>query len=365
MADCCSTFIYTGSGNHLNSNSVGSAFRLGQEFAATTFPRNIDEAHDVFIKNIEIFKDAATSTLATKRGGTNMKMTTYPSYSSFILTSNAMPIDAEADVGGGLMDRIIVLKMDKGKDFNQEMYSSAHMKVHMHGRILGDIFIKRLETMLNTIGMDVFCADLLHIAEAISTKHEMPIRRATAIAEMCAGIKLYIRLLADYSIDYSEVFNSDKVQDEAIELMASIHKEAEKDFIRHFLDWVDAVLEANSFDGVDGRKYSYGKIQLEGIDLGAKHESIILTKTALLSYAKRFNIKNMNIKTMPELADELLKVGYMEVEPTNHKTALQGIKYGVRIPRKLVVPQQPSGYEEVKTEQDKQKEKEASDILGE
>lgn len=333
MADCCSTLIYGGAGNHLNSNSVGSQFRLGMEFAATTFPRNIDEAHDLFVKNLEIFKDAATSTLATKRGGTNMKMTTYPAYASFILTSNGMPIDSEADVGGGMMDRIIVLKMDKGKEFNQQLYSTAHMKIHTHGMLLGDIFIRKMKDIIDTIGMEQFSTEVIRSAQEISAKSGIPIRRATCIAEMVIGAKLYLRILADNDINFSECFDQSTVQDEIVESMSLIHKESEKDFIRPFLDWIEATIQSNIFRTSQDVQYSYGKIQLDGLDLGAKNETVIITKLALMAYAKRYNYKVMNIKTLPELSDELMKVGYTNVDPAAHKTAQGATKHGIRIPR--------------------------------
>jgi len=323
IADCSSTFIFGGDLIHLNDNSVGSTFRLGMEFTATTFPRLIDESQSTFMKNLEIFKSSATSTLATKRGNVNKKMDSYIAYCPFIFTGNGLPISVEEDVNNGLLDRIIILECYRGKDFNQDTNLKAFSVFQNSGFILGKMIANRLMDAVNNVGLDQIENKIEEIGIAISKQQQIPIRKAYTLAIIIMGIKMYHKLLQDYGIDAPIKFHSDEeMVKKIIEMTQKISKSNESEFIHSFISYVISVCQTNRYTNKEGvTYYDFGRIKNEGIELKSSRDwEMIITRNALLSYAKKYNIKNMNIKTLPELSNELKKLNEkVDVEPKTHK----------------------------------------------
>jgi hypothetical protein len=321
IADVSATYTF-GETDHLTSDSVNSAFRLGIEFASCTFPRVIDEAHDVFIDNISTFKSAATSTIATKRGNKDKTLDAYPSFCPPIFTSNMLPITVEQDQSNALMDRIIIDECFSGQDFDKEKYRKAHLTMIKDGWVLGNLIIR----FLSEQKIEEVKKGITEIADYIQDKSGGTItqRRAYCLAYLVWGIESYTLVLAKHGIE--NPWGSLKTMDilEMVVKKSITDTIKDEDKVIGFLDWAFAISR--------GKLEEAEKMGIFEGNPDVEDSYIILLANSIRKYAQHIGIKHPPYSSLKELAADLGRIGIV-VEPTGHKTKGNDSKWGIKVGR--------------------------------
>ena len=313
LACYAATRIY-GEQAPLNSESIGSSFRLGMEFAATTFPRVIDEAQETFEGSLAMFKAAATSPLATKRGNKDKTMDSYPAFCSFILTSNSPPIDPEADAANAVSDRVIVVQCKTGEDFDNKTYQTALMYLERYGVVFGNLIIHELMKELEAKTLDGIVREIIELSEVIRKDlNGVQQRRLFCLAEIMWGTKLYYRILSEYGIASPVPFNDDSHL--TVFLFGegeTQREEREWEFAKSFVEWCEGVAEAITADRM-GERPTY---KFAGAGIFPTARGLVITKNALKTYYRTFPQKTIAVKTLVEMAERIKECG-IRIEPPN------------------------------------------------
>jgi hypothetical protein len=304
----CSTYMY-GEAEPLSGESVESSFRLGMEFCATTFPRGVDEAHDIFQKNLSIFKSGATNTMATKRGNKDKTRDKYNAFCTMIFTSNVMPIAPEEDAQGSVMDRVLMIECDKGQDFKKELYQKAMKNLGASSFLLGQEVCRRLVL----INPDDLVNELMRLSAIIQTKNEsIGLRRAYCLAEIAYGMKIYFDMLRDAGIEREFVIKSD----EAICTMVyeKIHKPIEGDEFQNLCNFVEWAHVAASNNLQEGEKCGiFASTDSEVVERNGKlvaGQILLITSNSLQKYKQTNGLLVRPYGKLSELAKDMEQVGY-------------------------------------------------------
>jgi len=329
IATTAATFVF-GEKEVLASDAVESAFRLGTEFTACTFPRVVDEAQDVFMKNISIFKSGASSTLATKRGNKDKTLDRYSAFCSFIFTSNIMPIAVEQDKQGAVMDRVLVLECDYGADFKKEQYFGAYGILMKRSCVFGKKLIEKLDNILRDRGVDWLTNEVQRIAQIFTDmdSHITP-RRAQCLAEVVLGMKIYIEMLheGEVKFEYPWIDPFTAGNDKALCDMVYVKiQEAVKDEefqnLKNFMQY--ATTHRDETDA--NQKGIYIKyIGVERENARSLKPDTIQQKCVLIStnafklYKKYSGAEDMPYTKLAELVKDLQRIGYTDVEVKNQK----------------------------------------------
>ena len=340
IATTAATFVF-GEREVLASDAVESAFRLGTEFTATTLPRVIDEAHDVFIKNISIFKSGATSTLATKRGNKDKTLDRYSAFCSFIFTSNMMPISAEEDLQGAVMDRVLVVECDSGPDFNKDKYQKAMGLLMRKSNVFGKHLLNYLGRLVQKEGgVEILVNELLRIADIFTSIDEkITIRRAYCLAEAAMGIKIYADVLQDIGVPfpYGHLLVDDRALCDMIysKIQEEIKNEEHMNLI-NFLQWAVSLATGDDRKASDAGLYQ-SPIRTKQIP-GTKGNlfdniqdtGIIVTTNAFAMYKKMQGIQSRPYTKLPELKKAMERIGCIDLEITSHRDRNLGLHWGLR-----------------------------------
>lgn len=306
----------------LNSESIDSPFRLAMEFSATTFPRAIDEAQDVFTKNFVIFKAAATSLLATKRGTRERHMVDYPALCSFVFTSNIPPIQPEEDAQNAIAERVIKLECQRGDEFNREKYLEAMNILSNAGVLLGLRVVQKLKERKMDWYIDEVIRIAQHIQENVSDDYRPTVRRCYSLAEMVLGTKIYYEILDEEKILPPYPFRDESHMVLAL-CRAVVERERDEEmrFIENFLNWAEAIqhrpdAEVNGvFTACDG--------------------DLIITANALKAFRRFYNLKSVGIGDVEQLAKEIGKLGDVEARYGVHADTNKKSRRGVRVKPRL------------------------------
>ena len=320
IATTAATYVF-GEREVLASDAVESAFRLGTEFTATTFPRVIDEAHDVFQKNISIFKSGATSTLATKRGNKDKTLDRYSAFCSFIFTSNMMPISVEEDLQGAVMDRVLVVECESGRDFDKSKYQKAMGLLIRKAPVFGKFLISYLGRLVQKEGgVEQLVKEILEIADIFSDIDEkITMRRAYCLAEAVMGIKIYARILEECGVvfPYPHLMVDDRALCEMVyaKIQQAIKNEEHMNLV-NFMQW--AITMAIG----DDRRASEAGIHLapartvqipdetrEKLMVTRQRTDVLITVNAFAMFRKTQGIENRPFTMLPELKKSLEKFG--------------------------------------------------------
>jgi hypothetical protein len=294
----------------ISSEGVESAFRLGMEFSATTLPRAIDEAHDVFQKNLAIFKSGATSTTATKRGNKDKTMDKYSALCTFIFTSNVPPIAAEDDAQGSVMDRVLMLECVSGDDFNKEKYQRAVSVLVNKSPIIGMKLLDYLKRRTEG-GIRPLVDEISHYVDIFQDfDGSIPLRRAYCLAEVAVGIKIYTELLSEAGVGfpYGFLLLDDRMLCQM--LYEKIQASTKHDELTNMMNFMQYALTLVSTDSKRAAE--------SGIFYAAGNEEVLITPTAFTQY-RRYNLsKERPYSKLPELQRDLARVG-LNSEITNNK----------------------------------------------
>lgn len=300
----------------LNNSSIGSDFRISAEFTATTFPRTIDEADQVFQKNAAVFKSSATSTLSNKRGTKEKHMDIYSAFASFIFTSNNQPITSEADTHGGIMSRLLMLECQAGDDFNEEQYQKA-LNVLMDSSVLfGDEIIQELRIQVDG-GIAAYVNQVQQTGAIIrglatSSHGGLDSRRAYCLAELVMGVELYYSILKRHGIPQPIPFeNRQQICEVVYQAIQSSAVHKEKEFILEFMDWVKERIKSS--EEQDKFRINIG---LDGI-VNAGGNEFIIKSAALKAYKKQYSLNQMSARSLEDLVLEFQKIGLREAKLSN------------------------------------------------
>lgn len=340
IATTAVTFPY-GESEVLASDAVESAFRLGTEFTATTMPRVIDEAHDVFLKNISIFKSGATSTLATKRGNKDKTLDRYSAFCSFVFTSNVMPIAVEEDQQGAVMDRVLVVECESGYDFKKEQYQKAMGVLMRKAPVFGKKTVDYLKRLVEVEGgVENLTQDLMRLSDIfMKIDEKVTTRRAYCLAEAALGIKIYDAILREAGVEFP--YPILLVDDEAIchmiyeKIQVGIKNEEYMN-LNNFMQWAmtvarderraaeaGAVLAPIRYEQVDSKS---GKL-IDSIE----HQDILVTTNAFAAFKKSYNLETKPYMTLPELQKALQRLGCESARVGNYRDILQEQRWCVRV----------------------------------
>jgi hypothetical protein len=316
IADVSTTYTF-GEKEHLTSDSVNSAFRLGMEFSSCTFPRVIDEAHGIFTDNISTFKSAATSTIATKRGNKDKTLDTYPSFCSYLFTSNMIPIAPEEDQANALMDRVIVVECFSGRDFDRGKYLPAHTYLLQNGAVLGGMIIE----ILKNINYPDFQSQILDLANTIQDENPQTTqRRAYCLAYLVWGVQEYLMLLAKYGLDnpWKEYSNR--------KIMDMIVNKAKADTMDENAKVVNMLTWAFSLPGDEMQRFGVypGKLDDE-----SGKPTLILHNNMLKKYAQYFSMKQQPYHSLSEVSKDLKRIGLI-IEADMHSSVSKKI-WGLKV----------------------------------
>lgn len=347
IADTTTTYIY-GDREHLSGEAVETSFRLGQEFGATTYPRVVDEAHDVFTKNLSIFKSAATSTQATKRGkGTDKAMDRYPAFCSFVFTSNVEPISPEEDVQGAVMDRVLVAECSRSPAFNsvRDKYNESLKMIMQNGFGLGLVTTEFI--MAKAKDMKVIEDEVYALATKFQVKDvNLQSRRAYCLAEVALGIKWYYEILEVNGIDKPIPFVN---EEEMISLIYShIQKgliEDEKNPIFNFINFVLMATQQRSEKmaelGVFTLTRSLSEEEKYKLGMDSEDLDIFISVATIKHYNRTFTNGKAEHKysTLKDICVDLSKIGIVVDEATTHKFGNKGnmAMRGLRIPKSEIL----------------------------
>ena len=302
MASYSATIPY-GELQFLNSEAIDSSFRLAMEFAASKFPRVVDEAQESFVKNLSIFKSAATSTMATKRGNKDKSLDTYAAYCTFVFTSNNPPIRTEEDAQGAMADRLLVVGCGRGSDFLKDEYVTCTRTLSKKGQLFGKIVLELLQEKLTKDGgMDVWVDAVRDISRQIQEKHPaVHARRAYCLAEMITGVKMYHYILAKYGVPLPVAFKDESdMIDKLVGKMIQEMEDNDGAFIEDFQNWAFSMARKN--DGRDANQ--------NGVYQTTDGQRWVITANALKTYRKFMSIKSMAITDLGGLAREYLRNGF-------------------------------------------------------
>jgi hypothetical protein len=316
----CSTYLF-GETEPLTSDAIGSDFRLGMEFSATTFPRLVDDGEDVFKKNIAMFKSAATGRVATKRGNKDKTLDTYSAFCPFIFTSNSIPIPPEEDAKGSLMDRLLVVECYSGPDFNKEKYQNAYWVLSKcgfaMGRLICDVCAEKSKG-----GVEGVVKELIEIADKFQGKG-VPLRRAYCLAYLVMGIRWYYATLEKNGIPVPIPFEKEEtIIDEIYTLLQSKIELAELTPVISFLDFV-----------VSTNRLTIEEQTRAGIYPGTKSEDdsyLIITNNTLKRYKQAFNLRYAPYSDLSELWNDMQRFGFDEGKVTAHKDAENKCRWGIK-----------------------------------
>lgn len=320
----------------LNSESIGSSFRLGMEFAATTFPRVIDEAQETFESSLAMFKAAATSPLATKRGNKDKSMDSYPAFCTFLLTSNSPPIDPEADAANAVSDRVVVTQCKTGEDFDNGTYQAALMILDNYGILFGNLTIGTILKEFEEKTMDGVIREIMQISEVI--RKDFPTvqqRRLFCLSEIMWGVKLYYKMLEQHGIAMPVPFVDDShlaifLFDEG----EGQRTEREGEFAKSFVEWCEGIAEAIESD----RSGKFPTYKYAGAGIFPTKRGLVVTKNALKTYYRTFPQKTIAVKTIVELHERIKECGIRIEKPDVYgigdcqKTA-RGIRLNGELPK--------------------------------
>ena len=317
----------------LPSDAVKSEFRLGQEYGATTFPRVIDEAHDVFAKNISMFKSGSTSTMATKRGNQKLEMMKYNALCSFCFTSNLAPISSEQDTQGAMMDRVIVVPCERGDDFNKKLYLDAHDTLMNESPILGRRLIELLEEKLKDGGLKNIEKEIFRLADLfVEIDKDIQNRRAYCLGILACGVKFYLELCKREGLEMiiSPTIYDDKILCEIIiNLVQKEVKMDERENLMKFMEFLNTLdrlpIQDMTRAGVH-RAARYGEAVLGG----GQSKPLIVSANALDQQKKFYGLQVKTFSKLGELVRELDAVG-IEAKIGNHRSDDGATTWGVCI----------------------------------
>lgn len=311
---CTSVF---GDREILGGNAIDSNFRLGYAFSATTYPRVVDEAHDVFSKNISIFKSSATSTTATERGTKERGMDKYPALCSFCFTSNIPPIDNNDDSGGAMMDRILIAECVSGEGFNRELYNSAYPILLKFGFNYSKLVESKIKEELVS-GVDSLLATVHTFANTfiqydIENGKNIQQRRAYCLSEIVVGIEWYYRILDAYGVE--RPIQIDDLCKFVYDTLQKEYSAEENIQIYNFLTFV----RSQSSRGMDkwNKMAEYGMFLSDATDADS---DIVITGLTLDSYNKIYNHKIKYYRSLKMVVNDLRKIGIIVEEPSNNKS---------------------------------------------
>ena len=317
----------------LSSDAIKSEFRLGQEYGATTFPRVVDEAHDVFAKLISMFKSGSTSTMATKRGNQKQEQTRYNAFCSFCFTSNVAPIASEQDVQGAMMDRVLVVPCERGDDFNKKKYLRAMDVLLSQSPVIGQRIIELLEEKLKDGGLKRIEQEIIRIADIfMELDDNIQQRRAFCLAILAYGTKLYLELCQREGLlmIVSPTIYDDKWLCEMI--IDKIQKDVEMDErenLQKFMGFLNALdilpIQEMTRAGVH-RAAGYG----EGVLGGGQSKPLIVSANTLDQQKKFYGLQTKTFSKLGEVVRELGAIG-IAARTGNHRCVDGTTTWGVCI----------------------------------
>lgn len=317
-----STYIF-GEMEPLTSDAIDSPFRLGMEFTATTNPRLVDDGEDIFKKNIGIFKAAATSTIATKRGNRDKTLDVYRSFCPFIFTSNSIPIPPEEDARGALMDRLLVLECFAGDDFGKEKYQKSLSFLVTNGTALGKVIYDELIEETKE-GINKFVLEIMRIASLFQAKDSnVSLRRSYCLAYVVWGIKKYYSVLEKNNINTPIPFEKEETMiDEIHSVFQENAKVNELASLVNFMDFVFGTQQLKLEDRVKLGVY-------EGSP--DKDTYLIITPNCIKKYKQQFNLQKPPYSDLKELCVDLKKIGLEDIKPTAHRDRDNNLHWGVKV----------------------------------